>query len=38
MEEILKKDDLLKIIYDEEGLDEPVVTPTKLSYSSSDNN
>ena len=34
----IKKDDLLKIIYDEEGLNEPVVTPAKLSYSSSDNN
>ena len=34
----IKKDDILKIIFDEEGLNEPVVTPAKLSYSSSDNN
>ena len=33
-----KKDNLLKIIFDEEGLNEPIITPAKLSYSSSDNN
>ena len=33
-----KKDDLLKIIFDEEGLNEPIITPANLSYSSSDNN
>ena len=28
----IKKPELLDIIYDEEGLNEPVVTPAKLSY------
>ena len=34
----IKKPELLEIIYDEEGLNEPVVTPAKLSYSSSGDN
>ena len=35
----IKKPELLDIIYDEEGLNEPIVTPAKLSCSSSaDNN
>ena len=34
----LIKNDLLKIIFDEEGLNEPIITPAKLSYLSSDNN
>ena len=38
IDEDIKKDDLLKIIFDEEGLNEPIITPAKLSYSSSDNN
>ena len=34
----IKKPELLEIIYNEEGLHEPVVTPAKLSYSSSGDN
>ena len=34
----IKKPELLEIIYNEEGLNEPVVTPAKLSYSSSGDN
>ena len=28
----IRKDDILKIIYDEEGLNDPFVTPVKLTY------
>ena len=34
----IKKPELLEIINDEVGLNEPVVTPAKLSYSSSGDN
>ena len=34
----IRKDDILKIIFDEEALNDPIITPAKLSYSSSDNN